>query len=182
MDSKRVRNVERNRTILKCVVNAIIYCGKQCIALRGDAESLNTPGNPGNFLSVLKLLANYNDTLRDHLNKPAMKCVKYMSPQTQNEMLEVIGKQIILRDIVQEMKKARYYSILADEVTSHNTEQLALCVRFVDECSSIREEFLSFLKLERITGERIASAIVGMLKDVGIPVENIRGHARVRWS
>lgn len=72
-----------------------------------------------------------------------------MSPQTQNELIQII----ILRDIVKEAKQAKYYSIMADEVTSHNNEQLAFCVRFVDENSSIREEFLSFLKVDRITGD-----------------------------
>lgn len=76
----------------------------------------------------------------------------YMSPQTQNELLDVIGKYIILRDIVKEIKVAHFYSICADEVTSHNTEQLAICVRFVDVGGNIREEFLTFVKLARITG------------------------------
>lgn len=154
--------------MLSCTV---LSSALHCVA----TQSLNTPGNPGNFLSLLKLLSIYNDTLRDHLNKPAMKSVTYMSPQTQNEILEVIGKHMILRDLVEEIKKARYCSIMADEVTSHNSEQLAFCVRFVDSSSNIREDFLSSLKLERITGESIASAIVGLLKDLGIPLENMRG-------
>ena len=43
-----------------------------------------------------------------------------------------MAKHIILRDILKDIKQAKYYSIMADEVTSHNVEQLALCVRFVD--------------------------------------------------
>ena len=152
VDHRRAQNVERNRSILKCVADAIIYCGKQCIALRGNAEKLNTPGNPGNFLSLLQLLAKYNQPLCEHLNAPSMKCVTHMSPQTQNELLEVIGKHIILRDVVEEIIQAKYYSVLADEVTSHNTEHLALCARFVDANGDIREEFLTFQKLDRITG------------------------------
>ena len=38
----------------------------------------------------------------------------------QNEVIEVLGKHIILRGIVEEIKKAPFYTILADEVTSHN--------------------------------------------------------------
>ena len=57
LDTKKAANVERNRTILKCVLEAVIYCGRQCIALRGDNEKLNESCNPGNVLSLLKLMA-----------------------------------------------------------------------------------------------------------------------------
>ena len=33
LDTKEAANVERNRTILKCVLETVIYCGRQCIAL-----------------------------------------------------------------------------------------------------------------------------------------------------
>ena len=72
-----------------------------------------------------------------------MRNAKYISPQTQNELIEVIGTHIILRNLVDEIKAARFYSLLADEVTSHNAEHLAICVRFVDKQKEVREEFLS---------------------------------------
>ena len=49
-----------------------------------------------------------------------------MSPQTQNEVIDIIANHIILGDLVSEMKQAKLYSIMADEVTSHNLEQLAV--------------------------------------------------------
>ena len=66
----------------------------------------------------------------------------------------------MLFEIVQEIKTAKFYSIIADEVTSHNTEHLALCTRFVDAKGDIREEFMTFLSLERITGRYIAEKIM----------------------
>lgn len=138
IDSRKAANTERSRAILKSVAEAILFCGRQCIALHGDCKSLDKLVNPGNFLSLLKLLAKYNEMLHSHLQYPAMKCVTYMSPQTQNELPEVIGKHIILRGIVQEIKEAKFYSTSADEVTSYNTEQLALCVCFVDVDSNVR--------------------------------------------
>ena len=87
---------------------------------------------PWKLFKSPELIGKYNETLNKHLHTPAMKCVTYMSPQTQNELLEVMAKHIILRDIVKEIKQARYYSIMTDEVTSHNVQQLAFCVRFVD--------------------------------------------------
>eukprot|EP00731_Ephydatia_muelleri_P026680 Em0018g780a len=86
-----------------------------------------------------------------------------------------MGRHIVLFGIVQEIKTAKFYSILADEVTSHNTEHLALCTRFVDAKGDIREEFMTFLSLERLTGRYIAEKIIEFLKDNDLNVENIRG-------
>ena len=39
---------------------------------------------------------------------------------------------IIQKDIINEILHARYYSILVDEVTSHNQELMPVVIRFVD--------------------------------------------------
>lgn len=45
-----------------------------------------------------------------------------------------------------EIRKAKYFSILADEVADvSNTEQLSLALRFVDESNEMREKFVDFL-------------------------------------
>ena len=57
----------------------------------------------------------------------------------------------MLKNLPEEIKDAKHYSIMADEVTSHNKEQLVLCARFVDKNDEIREEFIAFIHLPRIT-------------------------------
>lgn len=74
----------------------VVY--KQCIALCGDHESINTPGSCGNFLSLLKLLSYRNEVFHNHLNSTAMKSVPYTSPQTQNELIEIMGKNTVLNN------------------------------------------------------------------------------------
>ena len=113
-------------------------------------------GNPGNFLALLRLLAVYDNVLRSHLEAPALRCATYLSPRAQNELIDVIGKHVILQGILDYLDTTPYYTILADEVTSHDEENLALCARFVDTKKDVREEFL---KLERIIGNRIAEVI-----------------------
>ena len=98
-----------------------------------------------------------------------------MSPRIQNEILEVIGKHILLRDLLEEVRQAKFYTVLADEVVSSNIEHLAVCIRFVDARRNIREEFLTFQQLTRITGMHIAEAIIKFLQENGLQVENIRG-------
>ena len=159
---------------MKCVADAVLFCGKQCIALCGHSEKLNTPGNHGNF-SFLQLLAKYDDTLRQHLSSPAMAGATYISPQMQNELLHILGQHIILHDLLEEIRLAKFFTLLADEVTTSNLEHLAIFICFVDVHSDIREEFLTFQQLERITGKHIAEAIIEYLQENGLQVENIRG-------
>ena len=80
LDRKRVESIGRNREILKCIAEAILFCAQQCIALRGDIETTSTCANPGNFLSILKLMSKHNDILKSHLESPAMKNATYISP------------------------------------------------------------------------------------------------------
>ena len=100
-------------------------------------------------------------------------CDIHLSPDS--ELIEVMGKHMILQGILNDLNAAPFYTILADEVTSHNVEHVAICARFVDRKKEVREEFLSFLKLERITGEKIAEAILEFLKENNIPAVNMRG-------
>jgi len=158
----------------KSLARAVLSCGRRCITLRGDAENIDTPENPRIFLALLKLLAVYDNVLKSHLETPAMRCVTHLSPQTQNELIEVMSKHIILRGILDDLNAATYYSVLANEVTLHNDEHLAFCAQFVDEKKDVREEFLAFIKLERIAGEKIAGKILVFLKENNVPVTYMR--------
>ena len=175
IDARKAANIQRNRFILKSLAGAVLFCGKQCIALRGIAENTETSGNPGNFLALVKLLATHDDALRNHLETPAMRNATYISPRSQNDLIEVMGQQIF-QGIINDINASPFYSILADEVTSHNVEHLALCIRFFDHNQkNIREEFLTFLPLQRITGEAISATILEFLSKSQIPVLNMRG-------
>ena len=65
------------------------------IALRGDNEKFDQPGNPGNFLAMLSLIGNYDPVLKAHLGNPRQRNATYISPHTQNELIDIIGKRII---------------------------------------------------------------------------------------
>ena len=88
IDSSKAANIERNRELLKSIARAVLFCGWQCISLRGDVENLDTPESPGNFLAPLKLLAVHDSVLKSHLETPAMHCVTHLSPQTHNGILD----------------------------------------------------------------------------------------------
>ena len=90
----------------------------------------------------------------------------YITPKSQNDIVDVIGIDVIRTNIIEEVKKAEFYSILADEVSSQNIEYLPICVRFVDGNFEVREDFTGYVKLERVRAQDIANAIKGLLLEV----------------
>ena len=88
--------------ILEFIARAIHFHG-----LRGQRETLQESDenqNLGNFLTCLKELQSYCPKLKKHLEAPQTKSVTYLSPTSQNEIIEVIGKKTFLRDTVEEIK------------------------------------------------------------------------------
>ena len=92
----------------------------------------------------------------------------------QNKMIDVIGTAIG-NNITEEVKSSKYYSIIADEVTDcSNKEQLSLSLRYVTD-ENVREMFLDFIKIERITGQALSDAILHWLEENGLQVADMRG-------
>ena len=97
------------------------------------------------------MIARHDDMLMEHVRNTT-----YLSPDIQNELIHIIIKEIIQSGIKEEIKDAKFFSIMADKTTTHNNEQCASCVRFVDKEGNIREEFLGFHPFTKTTGEHIA--------------------------
>ena len=51
-----------------------------------------------------------------------------------------------VHDMVHDRVHDRFYSIMTDEVTFHNSEEMSICFRFVDSVNDIREELMQFSK------------------------------------
>ena len=61
--------MDENTHIIRQIVCAIIFLGKQGLPFRGDNEDLCTTKNPENFLTLLiKCFAESNSILFNHLN------------------------------------------------------------------------------------------------------------------
>ena len=66
----------------------------------------------------------------------------------------------ILREIALNIQSSVFYTIMADETAVSNTEQLVICIRWVDENLIAHEDFIGMHPIERTT----ADVIVGVLK------------------
>ena len=152
-------------------------CGKQGIFLRGhrDDSTASQSINHGNFLELLRFRSDGGDLrLTEHLTK-CRRNATYTSKTIQNELIAILGDHV-RTSILDDIKRARFFSILADEVSDvAGFEQLSIVLRFVDTQCNIREEFVDFLEVERITGAVIAGAILKKIEMYGLNIADFRG-------
>jgi hypothetical protein len=112
--------MEQNKHILCAIAHTILLLAKQGLPFRGDHESVCSNKNPGNFLALLKLFAESDTVLHNHLYQPRARNATYLSPMSQNDIINVIGYDVVRSNIVDEIRNARFFSVMADEVSSHN--------------------------------------------------------------
>ena len=143
--------------------------------MRGHREDINSNNNCGNFLAILKLLSEKNTELKDHLDAPPAKNATYVSPGIQNELMHIISCDVLQKQLIDEVKEAKFFSIMTDEVESHRTEQLPVCVRLVVNECNIREEFLEFGKYVQTNGESIFKELMRIIEKAGLDTELCRG-------
>ena len=58
--------------------------------------------------------------------------MKYLTPKSQNELIDIIGKKLIQRKITGEIIEAGVLSISTDEVSTSYNEILSICLRYVN--------------------------------------------------
>ena len=106
------KRINENEQILRQIVRAILFLAKQGLPFRGNVEDITLNSNPGNFLALLKSYAETDSTLSKHLYHPQAKNATYISPQSQNDIINVIECDIFLAGIVDEIKDSQFYSVI----------------------------------------------------------------------
>ena len=121
--------------LLQRLVSVIKFICERGLALHGDNESIGSPHN-GNYLGILELLAEYDDFLKEHLQKFAGKGTghsSYLSSTICNELIEVMGNKV-LSEIIARIKKSKYYSISLDSTSDEShIDQLTLIFRYMEQ-------------------------------------------------
>ena len=132
--------------------------------------------NLGNFQEILKYGYSCSNTTNDEMQKMFPRNATYKSKTTQNQLIDVCG-EMLTEEIVDEIKDAKFFSILADEVSDcSNIEQMSVVIRFVDRTLTIREEFLGFFPCKLgLSGEAIANSIMKFVEKLGLNMEFCRG-------
>jgi hypothetical protein len=188
---RRLREiVATNRKDMKAIITILIFLCKQGLPLRGhrgetisDLVSSSARGNPGNFLALLKLVAEFQPSLWDRFTRAAAarqenrQISTYHSPAIQNEIIQILADKI-RSAIVSEVRAAKFFAIMADESADvSNTEQMSLAVRYVNAKNIICESLLDFSALKDLSGRGISGAILELLSKHGLDMRDCRGQA-----
>ena len=138
-DIERQKEIERNRAALVPIIDTLLTCARQNIALRGhrDDGPVDSTGeepmqNDGNFRALLRLRVRGGDTdLKDHLVS-CKRNATLVSKTIQNELIACAGN-MIKEDIIKDVKDAKFWTIMAYETQDRaKREQLVIAIRYVD--------------------------------------------------
>ena len=172
VDKNAQEDREVNRSMLLKILSSIRYLARQALPLRGNWDDDEKGEINSNFYQLLKLRSENDKTFAKWLTK---KTNKFTSPKIQNEMIEIMALQI-LRNIARNIQSAEIYSILADESSDiSNTEQLAFCIRWVDDNLIPHEEFIGLHPIPDTSADEIVAVIKNILIRMNLKIENARG-------
>lgn len=180
--------IRKNKQKLVPIIKTILLCATQNIPLRGHRDDgiikINpidrdhNRGNEGNFRALLKFRIDSGDEiLKQHLSE-CPNNASYISKTTQDELISSCGA-VLLKQIVSEIHKNRYFTISVDETTDCSIkEQMTVCARFVDTGKPcIKEVFLGFIEIESLTGEFLYETLMAFMKCHGLDIAYLRGQA-----
>lgn len=192
---KRKQEVAERRKVLHGVIDVIKLIGKQGLALRGkrheEGYSLgNLSLNHGNFLEIFLLLSNYDDSLGKHvknviststaaLEKRRNKKEKggrgtqttFLSKTTVVNIVSCI-KEIMVADIVKEIKQAVIFSVLMDTtIDVSGYDQCAIVLRYVTE-KEVKEKLLGLITIQSTTATGLLQSLLTLLEANGLNVAN----------
>ncbi|CAF1232275.1 unnamed protein product [Rotaria sordida] len=174
------KQIIENRERLKPIIQTIILCGKQNIALRGHRDNGNFVFDEesivkhGNFRALLQYRVDGGDNILENHLKTSDKNATYISKTIQNQLIQVIGGMII-RQIIEEVKEAKFYTILLDETADiSNVEQASLCLRYVYN-DVIQEKFVKFITVSDRSGAGLAKLIMEEVTNLGLDLQNCVG-------
>lgn len=148
------KTLEENRKIMSSIISCIVFSGTHDLPLRGKFHG------EGVFEDLCKLRIDSGDKiLEDHFQFGA-KNASYRSVRIQNEIIDICGN-VVRQEIIEKVKKATCYAILADETADiSGMEQLSIGLRYYDEkAGKINEDFTGFVQLDALDAQSIATAI-----------------------
>jgi len=165
------------RDVLHRIINVIITLASCNLPLRGhDSES-------GNFMSILRLLSNYDPILKELLLKPKGE-INYLSPTIQNEIINLLGTAV-RENIVLEIKRAPFLTIILDTTQDlSKMDQLSVVFRYISTTENnnrvpkeikICESFLGFTSVTDCSAEGLKTKILKTIKEYGIDLSKCRG-------
>ena len=84
---------------------------------------------------------------------------------------------MVLKQIIDEVREAVGYTIIADEVTAYNKQFMSICIRYVTKELKVTDQFLDFKPEDDIRGETLFEEISSFMIENNLPMKNCLGQA-----
>ncbi|KAE8740867.1 hypothetical protein FOCC_FOCC013613 [Frankliniella occidentalis] len=166
ISSAQDKQQSESRVALKAIFTTLMVLARQGLAIRGKTMENS------NLIQMLNLRARDIPELDSWLKRR----VKFLSPEVQNEMLEIMANEI-LRGIVADVQKCGKFSAIMDECRdSSNMEQVAICLHTVDMGTlQAVEYFIGLYATTSTTGQTLTKIFLDVLKRLSLDVSNLSG-------
>ena len=137
---------------------------KQGLPLRGHRDDSQHNKqlymNSGNFQQLLKLISEIGKNDLKSVIENVPKNATYRSKTIQNQIINIVGDKV-KSEIIGEIRKSKFFSILADEASAvSNKEQMSLILRYLDS---------------NLTGEHLSKTILKEIETLGLSMDDCRG-------
>ncbi|XP_065644636.1 zinc finger MYM-type protein 1-like [Hydra vulgaris] len=170
------------RAVLERLLDITLFLSARNLGFRGSQEVIGSKNN-GNFLGLFELMAKYDSVLDELLRRIQKKETNehYLSNDTQNELIELLAKEIEAENL-SKVKKAKYFSIILDCTpdVSHK-EQMSIILRSVvcipGTGINISENFFGYLKVDDTTGKGLLDAFLDQTKKWELNILDCRGQS-----
>lgn len=114
--------------ILKRIVAVIRFLDERGLPFRGRNEVFGSPNN-GNYLGIFELIAEFDSTLKQHIDTYAQKgrgTVSYLSKTICEEFINLMAEQVV-QHIKNEISQAKYWGLVIDSMCMFMSDFFAFC-------------------------------------------------------
>ncbi|KAH9792382.1 TTF-type domain-containing protein [Citrus sinensis] len=136
--------------------------------------SIDCSSNRGNFLELLKFLADHNEDIKAVTLENAPSFFKVTCPDTQKDIVSACAIETT-NAIIREMGDA-FFSILVDESRDVSIkEQMAIVLRYVNISGQVVERFIGIEQVGSTTAQSLKEAIDRIFSRHGLSMSRVRG-------
>ena len=155
----------RNSETFLEIISVLRGLARSGVAIRGRSET------DGNFMKLLEEKA----VLSHEVELWIQKKTNFLSHDCQDEIFEIMAK-MVQRQLVEELKKSKWFSIIADGTTDvAGTEQICVCYRHVNDQMEAHELFLGLYAAPDSTAATLANVLLDATQRLMGGINDLRG-------
>ena len=161
------------RIRLKATLDCIRLLLRQGLPFRGHDESEKS-SNMGNFLELLKVIAQQNESIKRVVLDNAPENLKLTSPKIQKDIVSAAALEAT-RDIISELGDAPFALLVDESRDISMKEQTAVVVRYVDMQGCVIERFLAIEHVTYTTTQSLKGTVETIFSRHGLSLTRLRG-------